>query len=166
MRPWPLALVVLVALPLTGCGGNNAETSTAPPGLDSEAAHPAEDIERAGPLAGTLRLDQRVVSPEQTISFRVVNRGRVEMVYGAGEDVERYERPRWVNVNDEIYPRKPGIPAIAITTKPGETSMRRFSWLKLPMDLRSGHYRITRVVGDDTARPANRLRLDGEFEVR
>lgn len=114
----------------------------APPGVDQDGIVRLSTT--AGVAAIEVVLDQQSLRSDERLSFRLVNRGQVEVITGQAFDVERWDGHAWVAVP---APSVAGY-ALAYTDEgwmvgPGGTSLTQ-RWPFSDTTLATGWYRVVK----------------------
>jgi pimeloyl-ACP methyl ester carboxylesterase len=143
------------------------------PGPEQPPGPRKATIEREGKLRGTLVVAPAAVSAGDTIEVRVRNSGRVRMLFGLRNRVERRAGDGWQDATKAVFGTpSPTVNEILLEAAQGETTGPRyggqFDQIPLPQSLRPGVYRVVKSVAapSEGGKPAPGLRLDGVFVVR
>lgn len=113
-----------------------------PPGLDQEGI--ARLSTPVGEAAIEIALDQRLLGPNGRLSFRLMNRGQVELVTGRAFHVERWNRQAWIVVPaSSAEGFAPAFTDEGWLLEPGDNTQTQ-SWPFPGMTVRTGWYRIAK----------------------
>ncbi|HKG36898.1 MAG TPA: alpha/beta hydrolase [Solirubrobacterales bacterium] len=136
-------------------------------------ARPEPTIEKSGGLRGTLLVTPVLAGAGDTLEVRVANRGRVKMLFGLRNRVERRSGDGWADVTKAVFGTpSPQVADLLLQAAAGKVAGPRYGVqvdeVPLPGSLRPGAYRVVKSVAAPSkgGKPAPGLRLDGEFRVR
>jgi hypothetical protein len=137
-----------------------------PPGLDQEGG--ARLSTPVGEAAIEIALDQRLFGPNERLSFRLMNRGQVELLTGRAFHVECWNRQAWIVV--PASSAEGFVPAITdegwLLEPGGNTQTQR--WPFPGMTVGTGWYRIVkpaRFEGSRHGLPNQKLLARARFRV-
>ncbi|MFN2557504.1 MAG: immunoglobulin-like domain-containing protein [Nitriliruptorales bacterium] len=167
-------LLLLLALFLAACGGSTGPIVTptpfaAEPSEPAEPTEPDEEIVRQitpqGEAAVQLVVEPREIRLEETVTIRLVNRGRLPLRTGFMFNIERWDGERWVEVP---WPENVDFPAAELFLPVGGSTEPQ-SWPYGGVSAQPGLYRAIKSASypdPDQIRPDLQLRPRTRFRVR
>ena len=146
----------------------------APPAAEPERPErPQVSIEQDGRLAGTLVVAPTSLEAGGTVRVSVRNTGKVQMLFGLGNRVEKRAGEGWRDATKVVFgTTSPPTRDVLLSANPGKTTGPRYKGgvdeIKLPKDLRPGTYRVVKLVAGPSkgGKPGPSVKLDGVFVVR
>ena len=143
------------------------------PAPEPQKPEPKASIERDGKLAGTLVVAPARVEAGDTIRVAVRNTGKVRMLFGLGDRVEKRAGEGWRDATKVVFgTTSPKVRDVLLSASPGKTTGPRYrsgvDEIALPKDLRPGTYRVVKLAAGPSkgGKPGPSVKLDAVFVVR